>query len=75
MGLALVRQIARRLRALLENLAQTLPERRRAALVQELELLDRAIESLYAEPEIRALARIPDVQGLGGTRNSTTPRG
>jgi uncharacterized membrane protein len=64
-------QIARRLRALLENLNQTLPERRRAALLLQLDLLDRAIESLYAEPEIRALARIPDVQGLGGSRETT----
>jgi uncharacterized membrane protein len=66
-------QIARRLRALLGNLIKTLPERRHAALLQQVDLLDRAIESLYGEPEIQALARIPDVQGLGGARETTAP--
>ncbi|MGQ0585027.1 MAG: DUF2254 domain-containing protein [Reyranella sp.] len=59
-------QIARRLRAMHENLAHALPELRHAALRQELELLDRAIENLYVFPEDLALARIPDSQGLGG---------
>jgi uncharacterized membrane protein len=59
-------QIARRLRAMIENLATTLPEYRRPALRSELDLLDRAIEKLYALPEDMALARVPDSQGLGG---------
>ncbi len=59
-------QIARRLRAMIENLAQTLPEYRRPALRNELDLLDRALEKLYTSPEDLALARIPDTQGLGG---------
>jgi uncharacterized membrane protein len=59
-------QVARRLRAMLENLAGSVPEHRHAALRQQLELLDRTIERLYALPEDLALARIPDVQGLGG---------
>ena len=60
-------QVARRMRAMLENLRSTLPGHRCAALEQELRLLDRAIESHYREPEELALARIPDSQGLGGS--------
>jgi len=59
-------QIARRLRAMLENLAQVLPAHRHDALKRELALLDRTIDKLYTLPEDLALARIPDVQGLGG---------
>jgi hypothetical protein len=51
---------------MIENLEQTLPASRHAALRQELELLDRAIEKLYPFPEDLALARIADSQGLGG---------
>jgi uncharacterized membrane protein len=60
-------QVARRMRAMLENLRRTLPEHRRAALETELRLLDRAIERNFTEPEELALARIPDSQGLGGS--------
>jgi uncharacterized membrane protein len=59
-------QIARRLRAMIENLIQTLPPCRHADLRAELALLDRTLERLYALPEDLALARIPDPQGLGG---------
>jgi uncharacterized membrane protein len=58
-------QIARRMRAMLENLAATLPDNRRPALLQELGLLDRALEGLNLLPEDLALARTPDLQGLG----------
>jgi uncharacterized membrane protein len=58
-------QIPRRLRAMLENLLNTLPAQRHAALRDELELLDRTVEQVYAFPEDRALARAPDVQGMG----------
>lgn len=60
-------QVARRLRAMINNLTETLPEWRRSALREELELLDRSIEHLYVFPEDRALARTPDTQGLGGS--------
>jgi uncharacterized membrane protein len=60
-------QVVRRMRAMLENLMQTLPSHRRAELHRQLELLDRTVEGHYALPEDRALARIPDSQGLGGT--------
>jgi hypothetical protein len=52
---------------MIENLTQTLPEHRHAALLEELDLLDRAIERHFTSPEDLALARIPDAQGLGGS--------
>lgn len=58
-------QVARRLRAMLENLEQSLPESRWPALQEELDLLDRTLERLYPLPEDLKLARIPDLQGLG----------
>ncbi|SEJ40447.1 DUF2254 domain-containing protein [Paraburkholderia diazotrophica] len=64
-------QIARRLRAAIENLIQSLPEHRHDALRVELILLDRAIASKHPFPEDLALARIPDSQGLGGSAAST----
>jgi uncharacterized membrane protein len=60
-------QVARRMRALLEDVGRALPEYRRPSIETELALLDRTIESVYLYPEDRALARIPDVQGLGGS--------
>jgi uncharacterized membrane protein len=59
-------QIARRLRAMLENLIQTLPEVRVARLRQELDLLHRSAERFFSEPEDRALAEVGDFQGVGG---------
>lgn len=60
-------QVVRRLRAMIENLLQNLPESRLPALRQELDLLDRTVEKIYAFPEDLALARVPDRQGLGGS--------
>ena len=60
-------QIARRLRAMIENLAEILPEPRQPALHRELTLLDRSLEKLHHFPEDLALARQPDLQGLGRT--------
>jgi uncharacterized membrane protein len=59
-------QISRRLRAMIENLVTTLPEARRPALLRELGLLDRALVETHRSPEDLALARQPDLQGLGG---------
>jgi uncharacterized membrane protein len=59
-------QVARRLRAMLENLIQTLPEHRAPPLRQELTLLHRSAERFFMEPEDRALADISDFQGVGG---------
>ena len=60
-------QIARRMRAMLENLIATLPARRHAALDAERRRLDLAIASSYSIPEDRELAAVPDAQGLGGS--------
>lgn len=59
-------QIARRLRAMIEDLIVNLPARRHPPLRLELRLLDQIIDRLYLSPEDRALARTPDMQGLGG---------
>jgi uncharacterized membrane protein len=63
-------QIARRLRAMIVNLKDTLPAQRHPALGEELDLLDRMIEKVYILPEDLKLARIPDPQGLGGSSHS-----
>lgn len=60
-------QVARRLRAMLENLLAVLPEARGPTLREELELLDLTLERLDMLPEDLALARVPDLQGLGGS--------
>jgi uncharacterized membrane protein len=59
-------QVARRLRAMLEDLIQTLPEERVALLRQELNLLHRSAARFFPEPEDRALAAVSDSQGVGG---------
>ena len=63
-------QIARRLRSMLENLQQALPEARGPALRKELDLLDQALVQLDMLPDDLALARLPDRQGLGASRHS-----
>jgi uncharacterized membrane protein len=60
-------QVARRLRAMIENLIQTLPEHRHPALRLELDLLDRSIAKFYPFPEDAMAARVADAQGLGGS--------
>jgi uncharacterized membrane protein len=60
-------QIARRLKAMLENLIQTLPDERAPLLRQELALLHRSVEHLFPEAEDRVLAAGSDSQGMGGT--------
>jgi uncharacterized membrane protein len=59
-------QVARRLRAMLENLIPRVPDERATLLRQELKLLDRSAERSFEEPEDRALAAISDFQGVGG---------
>jgi uncharacterized membrane protein len=67
-------QVARRLRAMIVNLVNTLPAERHAALHRQFDLLDRSLEKLYAFPEDLALARVPDAQGLGGSTDATAPK-
>jgi uncharacterized membrane protein len=64
-------QIVRRLRAMIENLLQTLPVHRHAVLLEQLALLDREIEKHFTYPEELALARVADAQGLGGRPGTT----
>ena len=66
-------QVARRLRAMLENLIQTLPESRAPPLHQELRLLHRSAERFFTEPEDRALAEVSDSQGVGGKNGRAQP--
>lgn len=67
-------QIARRLRAMLEDLIKTLPEDRVELLRQELNLLKRSAERFFPEPEDQALAAIGDAKGVGSTgdKNATS---
>jgi uncharacterized membrane protein len=68
-------QIARRLRAMLEDLIHTLPDERKALLRQELELLHRSAARFFPEPEDQALAEISDSQGVGShCERGTTER-
>jgi uncharacterized membrane protein len=67
-------QVARRLRAMLENLIATLPARRHPALDEERRRLDLAIEPLYSIPGDLELARVPDSQGLGGSSRVSARR-
>jgi uncharacterized membrane protein len=67
-------QIARRLRAMLENLILTLPQPRATLLRRELVLLQRSSERFFAEPEDRALAEVGDFQGVGGKHEQKQSR-
>jgi uncharacterized membrane protein len=59
-------QIARRLRAMIEDLIQHLPEDRRVLLRKELEILDRSAKRFFTDPDDLALAEVSDFQGVGG---------
>jgi len=63
-------QVARRMAAMLDDLLRLLPAMRRPALEVERELLERAVTAAFPFEEDAALARIPDVQGLGGASRS-----
>jgi uncharacterized membrane protein len=58
-------QVARRLRAMLENLIETLPEVRKPILRNELSLLERSAKRFFLEPEDKALAEVSDSKGVG----------
>jgi uncharacterized membrane protein len=59
-------QIVRRLRAMIENLKETLPNHRQDELQRQLSLLDREAKRIFRYPEELALATVADSQGLGG---------
>ena len=58
-------QAARRLRAMLEDLLQAVPPDRAPAVRHQIELLDRAVDRAFVDPEDRAAAGCPDHQGIG----------
>ncbi len=58
-------QVTRRLRALLEDLRDAVPERRRAAIDAELELLDASADRAFTDRGDRLSAAARDRQGLG----------
>ena len=68
-------QVARRMRAMLENLVRTLPVQRHPALKEQLDLLDRTLPEFYKFAEDLALARVPDSQGLGGSSSGSRAAG
>ena len=59
-------QVARRLRAMLQDLIQILPDERAAVLRLELSLLERSARRFFVEEEDRAMADVSDLQGVGG---------
>ena len=59
-------QIVRRLRAMLENLIETLPERRDPMLRLELTLLEASAKRTFFDLYDQALAETGDLQGMGG---------
>jgi uncharacterized membrane protein len=66
-------QVARRLRAMLEDLVAALPQERRSPLREELRLLQRSLERAFTDPEDRARAERADSQGLGGRGRQVPP--
>jgi uncharacterized membrane protein len=63
-------QVARRMRAMLEDLIQTIPTHRVPVLRQELDLLKCTVDHEFAVPQDRVRAELPDFQGLGGNRKT-----
>ena len=58
-------QVARRLRAALEDLRTVAPPERRPPLGRQLELLDRAVRRAYDDDDDVDAALVPDMQGIG----------
>jgi uncharacterized membrane protein len=60
-------QVARRLRAMLEDLLAIVPDERRGAVHEELRLLARTVERAFPDVEDRNRASVADGQGLGSS--------
>lgn len=67
-------QVARRLRALLDDLIADLPENRRRPLAEQRRLLDDAVASAITQNQ-RADALVPDRQGIGMSRRQPIDEG
>ena len=63
-------QVMRRLRAMLENLIETLPARRTPLLHRELELLRQSSKRVFPDMDDQVLADIGDLQGMGGVHEA-----
>jgi uncharacterized membrane protein len=63
-------QIPRRLQAMLEHLLQTMPKDRKPALLEELTLLQQAVQNAYPAGIMRTRAETSDLQGIGGSPGS-----
>jgi uncharacterized membrane protein len=59
-------QIMRRLRAMLENLIETLPDRHAPPLRQQLKLLSESSKRSFLDADDFTLAEEGDLQGMGG---------
>jgi uncharacterized membrane protein len=59
-------QVVRRLRAMLEELSESVLPERREAVLRELERLDRAVDDSWRETVDLDLAGMSDRQGVGG---------
>jgi uncharacterized membrane protein len=68
-------QIMRRLRAMLENLIETLPEKRVPMLRLELSLLQASAKRVFVDLYDQALAETGDLQGMGGGDQKLDHRG
>lgn len=66
-------QIARRLRAALEDLLDYAPEDRHEPLREQLDQLEDAIEQVYGDARVIALATRPDAQGIGVAASAGPP--
>ncbi|WP_328619682.1 DUF2254 domain-containing protein [Streptomyces sp. NBC_00354] len=62
-------QVCRRLRALLDDLLETLPAERLPAVRAELALLGESVQRAFTDPTRRASAQTADRQGVGGGRS------
>jgi uncharacterized membrane protein len=68
-------QVIRRLRAMLENLIETLPDIRAPLLYRELSLLEGSSKRTFPDLDDQMLAGISDLQGMGGSRSEHRQRG
>jgi uncharacterized membrane protein len=66
-------QVARRLRAALEDLRTVAPPERRPPLHRQLELLEAAVRRAYAEDADVHAALVPDMQGIGSGPDVMSP--
>jgi uncharacterized membrane protein len=67
-------QVIRRLRAMLENLIETLPDRRSPQLGKELTLLNTLARRAFPDIEDQVLAETSDSQGMGGAHEEIVKR-